>query len=1631
MNLRKTMSVAAGVLALVVVGGRPVAAADAPAKAAPPAAVAPAEAALVTASGRQVFWRGEQVGVSFTTPLAAPAEAVVTLAPAGQEGVPVYRGKLSPVAGVARLQLLLPTDRLGDGTYTATAQVGDQKPAVTFTVRETTVASPGMVINEMGVAPQSRQVSQSAEVDFMADLFTHEKGPDAAAERKKFDELADGGMLLWSHDASRALSFTPPFSSPTTDGEYRRRLVLGNTYRMRYPAFAGSIFDYDHYGIGIEDYAFNVQSGWYGSYPWWTMGPQYQQYLDVQQRALADTFKQETGFEPFTAADTLKLAAAVKSPEGMGYIDQPTRRWAGEIATRSPAVDATELAKLKTRGTAWFDNLMALNARRYTGYLASLRGLDPTLVHSTANTVNHSTPRGGNYHPDAYGPLDFRFVAVWDDQGGAPEHIYETALAATLLNGNRQPGQPLWIDTVFNMNGMPGVHFRNSLMLAGLGAQGTGYSFEMGSSLSYGNRGRKMLEANSPQSQEAALSGRLMKQFGGVLAEATPSPRVGLLYSKRQIAMTPYAQSYTDGMFKMLYVLSHVGLPPVLVTEEMLAGAAPLPESIDAVLVLGQHEAMPPAALKGLEAFAARGGRVIADTASAVTWPFLERSAALDIPFRDLGCPWNMNTAYNRGDETVGDLRTLAATRGPQLRTLLQDAIQQLPLEGSDPDVAVCTLAGGKARFVTVTNDSALDLGQLFSDEAKQSGILQRFLFSVEHGRQATSSWIPLQSSLRLSPSLGTDTAIYDLFSRTRVQPVRRGGARTVACDLTAMPGRMYAIYPSAVGAGTLTARQKIQAGDMLPVRYQATDSQGAALAAVVPVELTLRTPQGEPLLTLYRATRADGVLTAELPTGAFLKTGEYRVEARQLLDGSGAAVPVTVQAGAMPQASVVAGATVRDPAAVRRFLAGKPELVVPVFDPALLPAAERIVAGLKQQGVAARVWQEPKTVTYVLGYTVAAAEQPDNAAVDRGEAIGRVRFQQNRDRMINEFYGSSFTGYRFGKSVLLLGTPGTNPVLDAVKASGLPWRDGITEAPGGALVQWLPQALSRDADTLIVSATDAAGLDAGIAALLNPPTSDPVTDGVRTARQRVLRGRGMPLDTAPVVVKGLTGKGMTALQPQAVTERFSMVSVTDVQPMGDRLVAALGRFGQNIAVVNPDGQVTLLPAIAVNTSSLRGCGQRVIVTGDAGLTTAWSPTGERLWNAVGDFKALLPTDDVIVESGKILYRVSPDGKSVVSTDPLPETAKKAMPVYKAEVVTEKLANGQVTLKGTRLVDTRSGQEITGFALTTEKPVSWENRWIVQQRFLESADGEVLVAYQYDAKSSGIQIYRKSTGKVATESLPADPVCAVAIAADGKQVAVAGESGRVRIVSAEGATHGDCRAGAYPRLFPLPTGGFAIGSSDGLLTVVGADAKVARVVDLDRETVRANRQPEAIYAGYRGAKWLSWFTPPSATGDLPLTNFHLYLRDQDGTLRMVSWPAGKTVDFRWSDAVQGPVAFPKTGQYRVTVKAAAKYFDDLPMNQPSWDPILKVRDQVVKNERPAPTFTLYLNGKPVGTLTPEGGALKPFVTQRITKGWSKLDPKPEEFTTFTGTLDAPAGSGQLGIAPTGMTDCWMTELRVE
>lgn len=1618
MSYRRILSIALLIAMLALICGLTLATAQPPA----PTAPAPPAPAFTTASGRSVFWRGERIICSLTAPMTEPAAVTVTLTGPRNVTLPLYRGQVQPVDGQGYLNLLLPTQTLGDGDYTVSAMLAGQPLTCKVSVRDTTVTSPGMIMDESSatVPPNSRLVGQTGAINFMTDGRFNVTWPTPSESPAQmnaiFDNLADSKLLFWNHDASRPFSFIPPHSSPFTDGEYLRRIMLGNTIMMRYPAFAGQLFDYDHEGFYLEGANYANMSTYWG---WGNLNGDLQKYLDTEEQALIQNYRKVTGKEPVFGKESAQLSTALHIPEGMGYIDMPSRRWAYEVAARSPQMAPAQLAALKDRAFSWYDYLMSVNYGRYTNYLHELRALDPTLMHSTSNTINHSTPRQGGYHPTSYEPLDFRFVAVWDDQGGAPEHIYETQLAATLLNGNRRPEQPLWIDTVFGWQN--GNHFRNTVQVMGRGGQGTGYSMEMGSNLSAHAAGD--LQANAPANQEMALNAQLMERFGGLFANAHHTANLGLLYSKRQITITPYAQSYCDGSFKMLYLLSHIGLPPNLVTEEMLT--AGVPKELDTIVVLGQTEELPEKAMQGLRAFVARGGRVIADTKSTVQWDFLEHSETLDLPFRDLGHPYNMFTAYNRQDATAGAMLSLAAERCPKLRALMQPSIANLPLDATNSEVAVSTLQGGAGTFVAVSNDSMLDYSKLFTKSQQLMASYQQLF--VGHGIGAIGSWMPLRTNLLLCPTLSAGTAIYDLFTMQQVTPALKGGGRQLTCDLTGVPARIYAIYPAAVGAGRLSALQGVAAGETIDLRYQVTDAKGAPLAGVVPVEITLFAPDKQVKTTLFRATDAQGILNEQITTGLFDASGDYSLQVRQLLDGQGSSLPVLVKAGAAPKGSLVAGAMVRDPAAIRKFFDSKPEIVVPMFDPALQPLVEKVVTGLVRKGVKAREWDIPPTVTYKVGYTVNAQEQPNNDAVDRGEAIGTVPFVNGVNQLNGNFYGSAMTGYRYGKHILLLSVPGVNPVVKGIEAAGLLWSDKATNAPGGALVQQLPWALGLNAETIVVKGADLAGLEAGVNALLNLPASDPITDGVREARARMLHGHRVPLTyQTPPSTKKLTARGAATLAPQVKTPRFALAPVTDVQEVGDTLVATLGRYGNAITLVDNTGKVTAVPAIT--STAKTAVGQSIFVTATPGMTFTWSKGGQPLWRAMGEFKAVQPgTDNVLVESGNTVYQVSPDGGSVkYAGEQLATDDKKTTPVFTTKITTEG-AGAEERVKEIQLTDSRTGKTINGFHLTATRP--YNKPFTVEQMLLEGKSGDTLLAFRRFTGEQTAQVYSRATGRVADVTLHTAYLTDAALSRDEKLVAVCGAEGDVKIADLSGKVLATLQTGPYPRLIPLRDGGFAIGTGDGLLTVLDRTGKERFTRDLIALTAGAN--PEDEYRSSQATRLLNWSNPPIVQGALPAENFFWYLRDEDGSLKLVNQSPGNIIDFRWMDAVQGEVQFPASKTYTITLRAAAKYFDDEPLAQPSWKSIVDIRNTVVKNERPAPAFRVYLDGKAVATVTPDGGALKPFITPPIKEGWASLNPKDNELTSFTATVDLPAGSHLLGLEALNMEDCYVKVFEVK
>lgn len=663
-------------------------------------------------------------------------------------------------------------------------------------------------------------------------------------------------------------------------------------------------------------------------------------------------------------------------------------------------------------------------------------------------------------------------------------------------------------------------------------------------------------------------------------------------------------------------------------------------------------------------------------------------------------------------------------------------------------------------------------------------------------------------------------------------------------------------MYPAPLGTGKLAATQRVTAGQEIALRYQATDTKGTQLEAVVPVSVTLTSPDGSGPVVYYRATDARGVLQEVVPTGAFDRAGQCQLEVRQLADGQGIALSVTIVAGEAIAAYPLSGASVRDPQAIGSFLASKPTLVIPVTDPTLKPLAEKLAAGLLAQGIQAKVWENPPTVDYILGYVVPEAARRDNERVDRGEAIGRVVYRNGKEHVNDNIYCSPLPGYRYGQPVILLGTPGKNRVLDAVRASGLLW----SEAPGAPLVQRLPQALGRGADTLVLTASDLAGLEAAVGSVLKLPASDPVTDGVRLARSRRLAGHGLRSSyQVKTADQPLSNTGSKALAAPTELDRFVTAAVADVRPWGERLVVEIDRSGSALAIVDKSGAVTTVPTpkprtVALGTDMLvTVCGPQIhrwTQSPDVPITYAWDANGRLLWRAAASLVGIIADkDQVVVQHEGQRYLVARDGSETAFTGQVPA----------AESPRAKPAG--VSLKFRRDIGQPSAQVIRDGA--------------------PAAQVTVATRYLTDA----------------------------ALSQDGQRVVVCGMEGNVVVAGADGRPIARAKTGRFPRAFPQADGGFVLGTSDGELAFLNAEGKVTWTMDLIALTAHGP-SPDEAYARIRGSKLLSWDKPPAAAGDISLKEFFYYQRDADATLKLVNLSPAATLDFRWLDVGQASLQFP-------------------------------------------------------------------------------------------------------------------------
>jgi len=161
------------------------------------------------------------------------------------------------------------------------------------------------------------------------------------------------------------------------------------------------------------------------------------------------------------------------------------------------------------------------------------------------------------------------------------------------------------------------------------------------------------------------------------------------------------------------------------------------------------------------------------------------------------------------------------------------------------------------------------------------------------------NTWFPTANSA-LIPTPTRDSIVYDLLAQKEatLQASEVTGMSKLDIDLTVLPGRIYAVLPSAIGAPKIAVNQQ---GAVANLAVAIQTSNNTAMAALVP--LRVRVFDGEQISEeIFRTSTEQGrfAFTFNVPAN-----GNFKVEVTELITGKSAtaalnAVPFTAQTPVM-----------------------------------------------------------------------------------------------------------------------------------------------------------------------------------------------------------------------------------------------------------------------------------------------------------------------------------------------------------------------------------------------------------------------------------------------------------------------------------------------------------------------------------------------------------------------------------------------------------------------------------------------------------------------------------------------------------------------------------------------------------
>ncbi|TVR08429.1 MAG: hypothetical protein EA401_13945, partial [Planctomycetota bacterium] len=332
----------------------------------------------------------------------------------------------------------------------------------------------------------------------------------------------------------------------------------------------------------------------------------------------------------------------------------------------------------------------------------------------------------------------------------------------------------------------------------------------------------------------------------------------------------------------------------------------------------------------------------------------------------------------------------------------------------------------------------------------------------------------PVQAELGIrSDGIG---AIYDVINAQQVSLQERDGRLYFNAELDGVEGRIYAALPEAIAAIHVSVPEEVTSGQRFTPRIRYQGESGADLAIMGNVQITVRDNFGNQLNQRRRAVLADGILpSVQVPAGI----NALQVEVIDTIAGHMVTVDVPVNMAGLQQVGQQSNlVTTYRADRIHDWFASQRdagEEIIVLIDSGALSFEDGAVAVEEANPYADQLQ------TWANGIAESLRSAGLSARVARSEDVVTSRLHAHpwTGRMASYRARHSVPSYRIDAPVVLVGSPRTSPIIEALDRSMVLQRSAQIDAvfANRGLIAWNPRSFAPDQHAIVVALDDNAAL--------------------------------------------------------------------------------------------------------------------------------------------------------------------------------------------------------------------------------------------------------------------------------------------------------------------------------------------------------------------------------------------------------------------------------------------------------------------------------------------------------------------------------------------------------------------------